>query len=265
MKFAIVDGEKSEATKGDKGSCPSCGSELVAKCGEFKVNHWAHKGRRNCDPWWENETEWHRSWKDCFPKEWQEIVHIDEKTGEKHIADVKTESDWVLEFQHSPINPEERVSRNSFYPKLVWVLDGVRRSRDKLSFYRTLEDFFLTSEDPRFKRMFGQDDCKLIKEWHTSNALVFLDFQDVDKDNQPIIWFLFPKAANEAYLWLITRAEFIELHCNNKFDEVVEKTISPCIAKLINDEKIRVEQAKFIEERNRREQLKRMNRLFNGW
>lgn len=50
--------------------------------------------------------------------------HTDEESGEKHIADVKTDSGWVLEFQHSNINPKERLSRNSFYPKLVWVVDA---------------------------------------------------------------------------------------------------------------------------------------------
>ena len=51
------------------------------------------KGRRFCDPWWENETEWHRAWKDQFPADWQEIVHHAED-GEKHIADVKTDR-WL--------------------------------------------------------------------------------------------------------------------------------------------------------------------------
>ena len=83
MKFALVDGNKTEATKGAKGICPICGSELIAKCGEVKINHWAHKGIRNCDPWWENETEWHRSWKNNFPAEWQEIVLPDEQTARK--------------------------------------------------------------------------------------------------------------------------------------------------------------------------------------
>ena len=87
MRFAINNDIKIEATKGAKGICPSCGSELIAKCGEVKVNHWAHKGSRNCDPWWENEMEWHRSWKTNFPTEWQEVVHFD-SSGEKHIADV---------------------------------------------------------------------------------------------------------------------------------------------------------------------------------
>ncbi len=97
MKFALVNGNKVEATKGAKGQCPLCDSDLIAKCGELKINHWAHKGKRNCDPWWENETDWHRSWKGKFPIEWQEVVQFDE-SGEKHIADVKTDQGWVLEF-----------------------------------------------------------------------------------------------------------------------------------------------------------------------
>jgi len=78
MRFALIDGKKTEATKGAKGLCRYCGSDLIAKCGEVKVNHWAHKGKRNCDPWWENETEWHRSWKRKFPLDWQEVIHFDD-------------------------------------------------------------------------------------------------------------------------------------------------------------------------------------------
>lgn len=261
MKYALIDGEKFEATKGAKGFCPSCGSELVARCGETNVNHWAHKGNRNCDPWWETETDWHRSWKNNFPKEWQEIIHTDEESGEKHIADVKTASDWVLEFQHSHIDPEECISRNSFYPKLVWVIDGVRRQRDKPNFHRILEENSIRSDVPRLKRIISPDDCRLIKEWHKSDTLVFLDFQDVDKDNQPIIWFLFPRTTDaEAYLCPVTRIEFIDLHCNNKFDELVETIISPFIAELKNSEKNK----ESMEELRRRESLSRMNFLIYG-
>lgn len=138
MKFGFVDGQKVEATKGAKGLCPCCNSELIAKCGDIKGHHWAHKGKRHCDPWWENETDWHRFWKNEFPIEWQEIVHIDEKTGEKHIADVKTETDWIIEFQHSRIEPEERKSRNAFYKKLVWVVDGTRRKTDIKQFGKSV-------------------------------------------------------------------------------------------------------------------------------
>jgi len=66
-----------------------------------------------CDPWWE-ETTWHRDWKAMFPVEWQEVVHH-APNGERHIADVRTEHGFVLEFQHSPLEPVERQARESFY------------------------------------------------------------------------------------------------------------------------------------------------------
>lgn len=234
MKLALVNGERIEATKGTKAVCQYCGSALMAKCGEIKVNHWAHKSKRNCDRWWENETEWHRSWKNKFPKDWQEIIHTDDKTGEKHIADVKTGSGWAIEFQHSPIKTEERQSRNAFYPKLVWVLDGTRRKRDKPNFHRILDEYKLRSDDPRFICITGPEDCRLIKEWHVNNAPVFLDFQDVDTNNQPIIWFLFPMLrSREAYLWPFYKDKFIELHKNNEFDALMENEIIPFITKSV--------------------------------
>ena len=58
MKYALVNGIKSEAQKSGNGTCPSCGAELIARCGNVKISHWAHKGKRMCDIWWENETEW---------------------------------------------------------------------------------------------------------------------------------------------------------------------------------------------------------------
>jgi len=66
MKFALVDNNKIEATKGAKGICPCCGSELTAKCGPVRINHWSHKKDSNCDPWWENETKWHRTLKNKY-------------------------------------------------------------------------------------------------------------------------------------------------------------------------------------------------------
>ena len=62
----------------------------MAKCGKEKIWHWAHKSRSHCDSWWSPEGEWHKGWKEVFPDEWQEQIHTDEKTGERHIADVKT-------------------------------------------------------------------------------------------------------------------------------------------------------------------------------
>lgn len=124
MKYSLVDNEKVEAFKGGKGECTLCGGETTAKCGTKVIHHWAHKPKDNCDPWWENETEWHREWKNKFPKEWQEVVHHDEVTGEKHIADVKTPAGLVIEFQNSPISIEELSSREKFYKSMIWIVNG---------------------------------------------------------------------------------------------------------------------------------------------
>jgi len=124
MKYSFVNKIRTEPFKGGKGNCTLCGQETIAKCGTRKVHHWAHKSLKNCDHWWENETEWHRKWKNHFPKEWQEIVHFDEISGEKHIADVKTSIGLVIEFQNSPMSIEELNSREEFYKNMIWIVNG---------------------------------------------------------------------------------------------------------------------------------------------
>jgi len=241
MKFALVNGEKTEATKGTKGFCPSCGSELIARCGEVKINHWAHKGNRNCDPWWENETDWHRSWKGKFPKDWQEVIHFDE-SGEKHIADVKTNDGWVIEFQHSYLKPEERRARNAFYRKLVWVLDGTRRKTDISQFKKAIEESTVICEEPLVRRVHFPEECRLLKEWDNSNSFIFFDFQEVNSTKQIMLWFLYPKiSTSETFISPFPRGYFIKVLNENKFDEVVKITIIPNREKL---EKIRQVQLK---------------------
>ena len=238
MKFALSNGKKTEATKGAKGFCPSCGSELVAKCGEIKVNHWAHKGNRNCDPWWENETDWHRSWKEKFPIDWQEVIQFD-NSGEKHIADVKTERGCVLEFQHSYLKPEERRARNAFYPKLVWVVAGFRRKTDKPQFQKVVKESTVVSMEPLIREVSFPEECRLLKEWHDSGALVFFDFQEAYELKQSALWFLFPKmSTGEAYLSPFSRVKFIELHNNNEFDEIVRNVILPICKTLYSNKQI---------------------------
>ena len=137
MKFAVVDGERREAQRGLSGTCPLYGHAMIAKCGEHRVHHWAHRANCACDHWWEPETKWHRDWKDQFPEDRQEIIHQSED-GEKHIADVKTESGVVLEFQHSPLPRDEREARENFYRNMVWVVNGLRRKRDRPRFFGSI-------------------------------------------------------------------------------------------------------------------------------
>ena len=220
--------------------CQICGSELIARCGEVKINHWAHKGNRSCDPWWENESDWHRSWKGKFPKDWQEKIHFDE-SGEKHIADVKTNEDWCIEFQHSYLNPEERRARNAFYRKLVWVVDGTRRKTDKKQFQKIIsESIRLLTQIPILQVHFP-DECRLLKEWHDNAVPVFFDFQETEDAEQSMLWFLFPKMPSvDTYMSPFSRRNFIEFHNNNKFDELVKNTILPIHAEL--NKRKRIEQ-----------------------
>ena len=93
------------------------------------MHHWAHESRRNCDPWWENETAWHRDWKSHFSEECREVSHT-AHDGEVHRADIKTPTGIVIEVQHSTMTDKERESRESFYGNLIWIVDG-RDFRDR--------------------------------------------------------------------------------------------------------------------------------------
>lgn len=218
MKYSLITGQRTEAQPSLKGQCPICGQHTIAKCGKIKIWHWAHSGRRICDPWKENETEWHRNWKNCFPENWQEHIHNAED-GEKHIADVKTIKDWVIEFQYSPISHDERSARNNFYKKLAWVVNGARRKRDRSKFFESLQEV-ATTNNPQspVRRIFKVlwEDCALFRDWLSCSAPVFFDF---DKED-PILWCLLPQDSNgKAYVLEFLRDGFIVFQRN----EVTEK------------------------------------------
>lgn len=226
MKFALVNNIRTEASKGIQGVCPICGSDLIAHCGEVKVHHWVHKNTRNCDLWWENETEWHRSWKNNFPVKWQEVVHFD-KHGEKHIADVKTDEQWALEFQHSYLQPEERRSRNAFYSKIVWIVDGMRRTTDIAQFQKVIHSgSAINYHGVPIIRINSPEDSRLLKEWGNSNVPVFFDFQESNDLKTSRLWFYLPTNSNSlAYFMPYSILNFIELHNNRGFDELVNVLI----------------------------------------
>jgi len=211
MKFALVNGQRQEAQPSLSGECSVCGKPVIARCGEVRIRHWAHKGGRHCDQWWETETEWHRNWKNQFPVYWQEIGHRAE-TGEQHVADVKTDRGWVIEFQYSYLKPDERRSRENFYPKLIWVVNGARRQRDRPQLISAWNGG-APGPNSRVRRIFS-DDCVLLREWGGSNT-VFFDFEDLD-----VLWWLFGKSTNGwAYVVQFPRAVFIASHCAGATEE----------------------------------------------
>lgn len=179
---------------------------MIAKCGEQRTWHWAHEGIRNCDSWWEPETEWHRAWKGKFPPSWQEVIHSAEN-GEKHIADVKTDHGWVIEFQYSYLKPEERRSRNAFYPKLVWVVNGTRRQRDRAQFLKSCEHGVPLRKDSPVRTAWVGESV-LLREWGGGSQVpVFFDFGE-----EEALWWLLATSHDWAYVARFARSAFIATH-----------------------------------------------------
>lgn len=204
MKYAIVNGQRAEARRGSKGECPDCSAEVIPKCGEVHAHHWAHKGRRDCDPWWENETAWHRSWKDKFPAEWQEHRHV-AASGEVHRADVRTENGLIIECQHSAIDPRERRSREDFYNPMVWVVDCTHLQRPKVALPRLFEPgkSWVVGYRPLVIRA-NAEDVAILRQWGQSRAAVHFDLGGDDL----IAMFSVP-GTPEVYLTRRSKADFI--------------------------------------------------------
>ncbi|RDC57905.1 competence protein [Pedobacter chinensis] len=126
MQYALLNGERIHAIKGKSAICIGCGQKVFAKCGSIKIHHWAHAFLANCDSWWESETIWHREWKEKFPEHFREVNFYDDQLCQFHRADIHTQAGVTIELQNSPIPFNELQSREQFYSKLIWVVNGLK-------------------------------------------------------------------------------------------------------------------------------------------
>lgn len=121
MKFALSkEGKRIKANKHTGGFCEMCGEPLIPRCGSIKIHHWAHKAGKDCDHWWEPETDWHRDWKNLVDEDFRERVIG--KNGVRHRADIRLLSGIVIELQNSPLSFEERCEREHFYENMIWII-----------------------------------------------------------------------------------------------------------------------------------------------
>jgi hypothetical protein len=207
MKYALINGIKRIPEKGLRGQCQLCSAEVVAKCGDIKVHHWAHKSKIECDKWWESETPWHRNWKNHFPVEWQEIVQHS-SSGEKHIADIKTPHGLVVEFQHSQISREERDSRESFYEHMIWIVDGTRRKTDLEKFNAGTKYFKRTPMPNVFFVPYPEK--VLSKDWLGSKEIVILDFNGESINPvQQLFMFWTPKGKPKMQCMILLKSDLV--------------------------------------------------------
>lgn len=229
MRFALVNNKRSEAEPGLKGICPGCMQPVIAKCGNQKNHHWAHKSNNSCDNWWESETEWHRAWKNHFSKDWQEVFLSDEETGEKHIADIYTAQGLVIEFQHSNIKHEERISREKFYKNMIWVVDG-SNSRNDFAYSRFVKNKPSSSilNKAGFYWCFNPEK-QFPKNWLNSHVPVVFDFLGLNqavgnKDPQKPLYYLYPQKIRERNVFAaISRKNFIELSTKGRLLNTMNK------------------------------------------
>ena len=214
MQFALVKGERVSAAPDIEGICPGCSQPVTSKCGEQRIWHWAHLTKRTCDDWWEPETEWHRAWKSHFPTECQEDIKYDDESGEKHIADVRTQHDLVIEFQYSHLNPQERAARERFYGNMVWVVNGTRLKRDYPRFLKE-KDRLRPAPKQGFFLLEWPEDC-FPAMWLDSAVPVLFDFRDIAQPDSPDgfrepLWCLLPgRAERSAVVAAISRKSFVE-------------------------------------------------------
>jgi competence protein CoiA len=239
MHFALVNSERSPPSPGLTGFCPVCQGPMIAKCGDQRVHHWAHRGKRPCDIWSEPETPWHRGWKNKFPDQWQEVIQFD-AAGEKHIADVRTPLGLTIEFQHSALRPDERAAREEFYGNMFWVVDGSRLTRDLPRFLDGLRSFRTLGNGVHIAPF---PDEAFPGSWLDCAAPVFFDFENARGRTQQAshvtdaLWCLIPgRARGQAVVWAVSRESFVRA-THDKADLIHAPTILGELARLLAKER----------------------------
>jgi hypothetical protein len=184
------------------------------------VPHWYHPPGI-FDHHWEPETEWHRNWKNLFPKECQEVCHRAED-GERHLADVKTPHGQVLEFQNSPISEAERTSRGAIYGQMCWVVNGLRRKNDRARFMEAVRLGALVLPNP-LTIVVHTESSMLLRKWENSQKLVVLDFGPLEESTDPatfrtpVLWTAREgQQTGQTVLMPIYTARFVEAMLHNQ-------------------------------------------------
>jgi hypothetical protein len=125
MIAALFEGKLARAEPGCRGLCPECKTGVYARMPAFAIRHWAHfplpEGEtRDCargDAG--GMTAWHYAWQNE-----RNDLDLIEVSRDNHRADVVNTDGVVIEFQHSPISPEDVKDREQFWRKGIWVIDG---------------------------------------------------------------------------------------------------------------------------------------------
>lgn len=99
---------------------------------------------------------------------------------EIHRADVKTPTSLVLEFQHSPISDEDKISREDFYQNMFWIVDLHKKQWiNKLSKAIYADDEFGNHCCVNTQEIFPA-------EWLNRNVFVIFDYKGTKSENSTL-------------------------------------------------------------------------------
>ena len=146
--------------------CPYCGAPLIARKGDVRQHHFAHKQDHHCSDTWVHHrshnydlSAWHNEWQSLFPKENQEVKLSLGDT--RHRADVMV-GRTVIEFQHSIMQVQAFDDRNNFYfnlaNKVIWLFDLSDLLEEQLFYKETNEGLEFHWRNP--KKAFNNYDIK---------------------------------------------------------------------------------------------------------
>ena len=108
----------------DNLTCRCCSSQLQAVLQTDKVKHFRHVSIDECvSSTSDNLLLWHILWQSTVTVENRE--YIIERNYKRHRADIYIpEKNYVIEIQHSHIDPDKIKEREIFYENIIWIIDG---------------------------------------------------------------------------------------------------------------------------------------------
>jgi RNA binding exosome subunit len=112
-------------SKGVHATCIDCEKEVISKCGTEVVHHFAHRPGVICNTrFHDGKTEWHVRWQRTVVPDLAGInVEVPiTKDGSIKRADLISNSNYVIEFQHSHLPKPERMEREKHYGNVIWVV-----------------------------------------------------------------------------------------------------------------------------------------------
>ncbi|WEV45602.1 competence protein CoiA family protein [Streptococcaceae bacterium ESL0687] len=139
-RINLVDFTDYESLKNKSFFCPHCHSSLIFKNGPVKNAHFAHKSLKECNFYWENESQEHLGLKKSlyawFSKDNQAQVEF-YLPEIKQIADIMVEERLAIEIQCSSLSLERLRERTSSYQEIgvtvIWILGQRLHLRNKLT------------------------------------------------------------------------------------------------------------------------------------